>query len=188
MSKDTDQIVVGANGTVRVAPPATAIPAHIGAAFDAAWNDLGYTSEDGVTMTDAKTLEIIPVWQLFYPARRIVTDRDFTLAFALRQFAGEQVEFAFGGGEVTSEVEGYKFTPPEPEVIDERMLSVEWQDGAKTYRVILAKGMVTENVETQLMRSSAADLPITFGIIGESGVSPWQIQTDDEAFAAAVGS
>lgn len=186
--KDTDQIVVGANGTIRVAPPSTAIPAHIGAPFAGAWVDLGYTSEDGVTMVDAKTLEVIPVWQLFYAARRIVTDRDFTLAFALRQFAGEQVEFAFGGGEVTTAAEGYIFTPPDPEDIDERMLSVEWQDGTKTYRVIVAKGMVTENVETQLMRSAAADLPITFGIIGESGVTPWQLQTDDPAFADAAGS
>lgn len=189
MSKDTDQIVVGANGTVRVAPLGTPEPADIEAAFDAAWTDLGYTTEDGVTVTDSKTLENIPVWQLFYPARRIITERDFTVAFALRQFSGRQVEFAFGGGAVTADGAGkYRFTPPAPETIDERMLSVEWVDGDKTFRLILPRGIVTENVETQVVRTAASDLPITFGIVGQDGVDPWYLLTDDPDFADAVGS
>lgn len=185
--KTTDQIVVGANGTVRVAPTGTPEPADINAAFDGAWVDLGFTSEDGVTATDAKTLETIPVWQMFYPGRRIITERDFTLAFALRQFAGAQVEFAFGGGEVSADGPGaFRYTPPAPEVIDERMLAVEWLDDDKTYRLILPKGMVTENVETKIVRTAASDLPITFGVIGEDGVDPWYLLTDDPAFAEAT--
>jgi hypothetical protein len=189
MAKDVDQIVVGANGTVRVAPVGTAEPADIDAAFGAGWVDLGYTSEDGVTVTDSNTLETIPVWQLFYPARRIITERDFTVAFALRQFSGQQVEFAFGGGEVTSDGAGkYRFTPPAPEDLDERALAIEWLDGDKTFRLILPRGMVTENVETQVVRTAAADLPVTFGVIGTDTGQPWYLLTDDPDFADAVGS
>lgn len=187
MSKDTGQIVVGANGTVRVAPTTAVIPADIDAAYSGAWTDLGFTSEDGVTFTDAKTLETIPVWQLFYPARRIISERDATAVFALRQFSGNQVEFAFGGGEVSADGAGkYRFTPPSPEIVDERRLAIDWQDGDKNYRLIFAKGMVTENVETKILRTAAADLPITFGIIGEDGVDPWVILTDDPAFLEAT--
>lgn len=187
MGKDTDQIVIGANGTVRVAPTTATIPADIDAAYSGDWVDLGFTSEEGVTFVDSKTLESIMVWQLFYPARRVVTERDATVSFALRQFAGNQVEFAFGGGEVSEDGSGkYRFTPPSPEVIDERRLAIDWQDNDKTYRLILPKGIVTENVETKLVRSAAADLPITFGIIGEDGVDPWIMLTDDPAFIEAT--
>lgn len=187
MPKSTEEIVVGANGTIRVAPAGTPEPADIDAAWNAGWVDLGFTSEDGCTITDSKTLEKIPVWQLFYPARRIVTERDFTVAFTLRQFSGLQVEFAFGGGEVTADGAGkFRYTPPDPETIDSRMLGVEWLDGDKTWRLIVPLGMVTENVETKLLRTAAADLPITFGVIGQANVDPWYFLTDDPTFAEAT--
>jgi hypothetical protein len=189
MAKDTDQIVVGANGTIRVAPVATADPADVAAAWPAGWVDLGYTSEDGVTFTDARTLEAIPVWQLLYPARRVVTERDATVAFTLRQFSRDQVVFAFGGGDVVEDPPAasgnFRYTPPAPEVIDERRLGVEWLDGDKTFRLILPRGIVTENVETKIVRTAATDLPITFGILGVDGVDPWYLLTDDPDFAAA---
>lgn len=187
MAKETGQIVVGANGTVRVAPVGTAEPADISAAFAAGWVDLGFTSEDGVKFRDTKTVENIPVWQLFYPARKVISERDFQVEFALRQFAGHQVEFAFGGGEVSQDGAGkYRFTPPAPEVIDDRALSVEWVDGDFTFRLIIPKGMVAEDVETQLARATATDLPITFGVIGEDGIDPWYLLTDHPAFVEAT--
>lgn len=186
MSKDTNEIVVGANGSVRVAPLDATEPASIDVAFSGDWTDLGYTSEDGVTVTDAKTVEDIPVWQLFYPARKIVTSRDFMAAFVLRQFSGAQVEFAFGGGEVTVNGEGFRYTPPSPEDLDIRKLAVEWLDGDKTYRLIVTQGIVTENVETKLVRNAAADLPITFGGIGQAGIALWYLDTDDPTFSEAT--
>lgn len=186
MPKDTDQIVVGANGTVRVAPLATADPADVSLAWPAGWVDLGYTSEDGVTFTDSKTLEAIPVWQLLFPARRIVTERDATVAFVLRQFGPDQVKLAFGGGAITEDSPGnFRYVPPAPEVLSEQRLGVEWLDGDKTYRLIMPRGIVTENVETNIVRTAAADLPITFGIVGEDGVDPWYLLTDDPAFDPA---
>jgi hypothetical protein len=186
MAKDTDQIVIGANGSVRVAPLATADPADAAAAWPAGWVDLGYTSEDGVTFTDAKTLENIPVWQLLYPARRIITERDATAAFVLRQFGPDQVKLGFGGGDITEDSIGnFRYTPPAPELIDERRLGIEWLDGDKTFRLIMPRGLVTENVETNIVRTAAQDLPITFGIVGQDGVDPWYLLTDDPDFDPA---
>lgn len=188
MPKETDQIVVGANGTVRVAPTTAVEPTDISVAFAATWVDLGFTSEDGVTVTDSKTTEAIPVWQLFYPARRIVTERELSVAFTLRQFSGNQVEFAFGGGAVSLDSAGkYRFTPPSPETLDVRKLAIEWTDGSKTYRLIIPKGMVTENVETKIARTNAADLPITFSVIGDDTIAaPWYMLTNDPTFAEAT--
>lgn len=184
--KDVDEIVVGANGTVWAAPVGTAAPADQDAVPGAGWLDLGYTSEDGVTFRDAKTLEAIPVWQLFHPARRIVTERDTNVEFVLRQWGKDQVPFAFGGGEVTTPTAGnFKYTPPAPEEIDERALMVDWQDGTKHYRLVIIRGMVSEGVETNFVRAAAADLPITFSVNGSDVGDPWYLLTDDPAFDPA---
>jgi hypothetical protein len=190
VAKETDEIVIGANGTVRVAPVGTAIPTTSAAAFAAGWTDLGYTSEDGVTVTESRDLENIPVWQLFYPARRIITGRDLTIAFVLRQWSSDTVSLAFGGGDITWVAAGqYKYEPPAPEFIDERSLAVDWIDGDKNYRLIVPRGMVTENVETNITRTAAADLPITFGIIGSDDTgAPWTLFTDDPAFETLVSA
>lgn len=187
MAKETDEIVVGANGTVRVAPVGTAVPVGIAASYAGTWIDLGYTSEDGVTVRNSRTTVEIPVWQLMYAARRAVTGRDFTVAFVLRQWNESIVPFAFGGGSIATTAGPpayYTYTPPDPEDLDERALSVEWTDEAKTYRLHIPRGIVTENVETKIARANAADLPITFGVVGADGVTPWTLITNDPAFAA----
>lgn len=187
--KDTNEIVVGANGSILVAPVGTTGPTGINDPLDSAFIDLGYVSEDGVTFLDGKTTEPIPVWQLFYPARYIVTEKEASAAFALRQWGDDQVVFAFGGGSVTIDNPGeYRYTPPDPGIIDERAMAIEWVDGTKNYRLIIPRGFVTENVETNLIRTAASDLPITFGVIGEAGVAPWYFQTDDPAFQPPLGS
>jgi hypothetical protein len=189
MAKDTADIVVGANGSILVSPVDTALPASISAEFPAGWVDLGFSDENGAKVTDTKTITDIPVWQLFYPARKIVASRDMTLDFALRQFDAETVVLGFGGGEVFEDAAGeYHYEPPSPEFIDERAMAVEWADGSKNYRFIVKRGLVTSNTATEIVRTKASDIPITFGIIGEDGVVPWIFQTDDPSFADLVGS
>lgn len=184
MAKDVDEIVVGANGTVWTAPVGTAAPVDEETAPGAGWVDLGYLSEDGVTVNDSKSLEVISVWQLFHPARRIVTERDTTLNFVLRQWSKETIPFALGGADVTTVSPGHhKISPPAPEDIDERALMVDWQDGTKKYRWVVVRGMATEAVETNIVRSGPADLPVGFGINGADGADPWYILTNDPAFA-----
>lgn len=182
--KTVDEIVVGANGTVRFAPIGTAAPVDETVAPDAGWVDVGFLSDDGVTFHDAKTLEVIPVWQLFNPARRIVTERDTSLSMVLRQWSKTNVPFAFGGGTVSTPSAGhYKYAPPPPDLIDERSLMVDWADGTKKYRLLVVRGMVTEAVETQLHRAGAADLPVGYGVNGVDGADPWYLLTNDPAFA-----
>jgi hypothetical protein len=187
VAQDTDQIRVAANGHVYVAAVGTAAPTDVATAWASGWYDLGYVDDDGVTLTDGREMEEIPVWQLMYPARRIVTGRNYTAAFNLRQWNGGTVKFAYGGGIVAETSPGsgvYRFDPPAPEVIDERALGIEWADGSLIYRAIMPRGMVTEDVETKLVRSAAADLPISFSVLGEDGVQPWYLLTNDPALAA----
>lgn len=185
MAKNTDEIVVGANGSVLVAPLSADVPADIDEAFSADWIDLGYTSEDGVTVTDSKTQEAIRVWQLFYPARRIVTERDFTAAFVLRQFSRDTTELALGGTVSEDGPGAYRLTAPEPGAIDLRQVAIVWNDGTKNYRWLIYRGSVTDNVEIPIARTAPTDLAVTFGIAGADGETPWDLLTDDPAFEPA---
>lgn len=188
MTKDADQIVVAGNGSIYVAELGTTAPADITEDVGAGWIELGYANEDGVTFTDGKTIESITAWQSFYALRRIMTAKEGTLAFSLLQWNGATVRLAFGGGSVTQDSAGaYRYTPPEAGVVDERAMLIEWVDGDKNYRLIVPRGMVGEDVETNLTKSGAGELPISYGVNGQDGVDPWYLQTDDPAFEP-VGS
>lgn len=186
MSNDADEIVVGANGKVWVGAVEATLPTDP-TATPAGFSDLGYLNEDGLTPTDSKTLESINVWQSFFPVRRIVTERDFMVAFVMRQWNRVTVPLAFGGGsieEAPADSGVYKYTPPAPEDLDERAMIFDWKDGDRNYRIVVPRGMVTENVESNIVRSGAADLPITFSVNGDDAAEPWYLLTDDPAFAA----
>lgn len=186
-AKEVDQILVGANGSIWVAPVGTAAPATEIAAYGAGWIELGYVNEDGVSPRESRTIKDILVWQLFYAARKIVTARAFEVKFSLSQWTLTTLPLAFGGGAITEPTPNhYKYTPPSPETIDERSLGVDWVDGTKHYRLIIPRGLVSDAVETKLARTDAALLPITFAVIGDdAGGAPWYILTDDPVFEVA---
>lgn len=185
MPKDSDEVVVGANGQIFVAPVGTAQPADM-AAFSASWIDLGFANEDGVTVTVGKDVENIGAWQSMFPIRRVVTARDMSLSFALRQWNEVNLPLAWGGGTVTTDAGPpvhHRYEPPSPEDLDERALAIEWLDGAKVYRLFVARGIVMEAVESVINKGVASDLPITFGAVSDTGILPFTLETTDPAFA-----
>jgi hypothetical protein len=187
--ESASEIVIGASGNVWVAPTTATGPDDVGTAMDSSeWTELGFLSEAGATFTDAKTMFEVLVWQSFYPARRAISGRDSTIAFVLRQWNGATVAFAFGGGEIGSGGGEYSYTPPVASIIDERSLVLEWADDDKHYRLYMPRGIVTEAVTTNIVRTAAADLPITFGVITDGTVDPYILYTDDSAFAHVSGS
>src|SRR6185503_13529384 len=167
MPNDSSEIVVGANGTVWVAPVGTTLPADIDEALAVDFVDVGFVSENGATFTDSKEITDINAWQSFYPVRRIISSRSSQLAFAIRQWNSDNVKFAFGGGQVTSTANGFEYTPPDPSELDERALCLEWADDTKNYRLVFPRGLVSENVESTAARTSAMDLPITFSAVSD---------------------
>lgn len=184
--KDVDDILIGSNGSIYVAPVGTAAPADEVEALNAAFVDLGYASEDGVKLTDSKDMLIYKVWQLRYAAKRKITGRDFAAAFKLSQWNKDTVPLAFGGGTVTAPTAGhFKFVPPSFEDIDERAMVIEWFADDSTFRLIIPRGMVTENVETEVDAGAVSELPITFSVLGTDGVDPWYLLTDHPSFDPA---
>jgi hypothetical protein len=180
------EVVVGATGKIYVGPTSATAPTNINSPLVTPWVELGFVSEDGAKLTDAKTIENIGAWQSFYPIRRILTAREFMVDFAMRQWNQDNVPFAFGGGSVVNNSGGWKFTPPDPSTIDERSLTLTWADGIKRYMLYVPRGIATANTEAQLQRTSPADLAISFSALSDGVTSAYTLFTDDPAFTSSL--
>jgi hypothetical protein len=187
MPNDADEFVVAANGSINLAPVGSTLPTDM-SSLDAAFIELGYATEDGVTFSDAPTVEDIRSWQSPNPTRRLVTERNNSVAFQLQQWNADSFGLAFGGGTWSLVSAGppaiTRFDPPgAQDAIAEYSLAVDWQDGDKEYRLVVPRGNVAEGVETQLTRGGVAVLPITFGILVPDTGDSWNLYTNDPAIS-----
>lgn len=178
MPLDAERLNIAARGDLYVAPVGTTMPADVTASLNAAFRSVGYLNEDGATLSDSKNRDPIMAWQAFRPIAYVNTDVETTLACTLRQWDNVTVPLAFGGGTITSPSAGvYRYAPPAPEFIDERAAVLEWVQDTYKWRLCMTRVMLTESVETQLVRTSPGDLPITLGVLGSVGVDDWYILT-----------
>lgn len=182
MSNDAAQLVIAGTGTINVAPFGTALPEEVDSALHADFDPLGFITEDGAKFTDSKTIVDIAAWQSFYAVRKIITMREGLIEATLMEWDRRTVGLAFGGGTWTEPSPGsFVYTPPAPEYIDHRSLVVDINDGTNAWRIVIPKGIVVSNTESQFTRTGPALLPITFGVVGQDGVDPWYLATDSDA-------
>lgn len=182
---NAEQIAVAASGHISVAPIGTTLPTDPTAALDDAFVDLGYVTEDGVTFTAEPTVEDINAWQSATPVRRLVTARALTVTWQGLEWNKDTFALAFGGGTWTEPTSGvYQYDPPaDTDALAEYALVIDAADGDKNYRWIVKRGNVTDAVETNLVRSGAALLPVTFSALTPDGEdTAWLFLTDDAAF------
>lgn len=198
MANTAEEITVALTGSISIAPysGALTLPTDPASALDVAFVDLGYTTEDGVTFTATPSVEEIMAWQKATAVRRIVTNRESSIAFTLEQLNLDNWSLAFGGGTwvTTAESPGppvvpayHRYDPPaDADPLAEYACVVDFVDGAKRGRLVMIRGNVTESVETQFVRSEAAMLPIQVdGLTPDDADSAWYFLSNDAAFAAA---
>ncbi len=187
MAANADNVLVGSGGTIYIAPTGTTMPTNIDGALNAAFEEVGYISEDGITISAGVETAEVGAFQSFYPVRRLVTGRTLDLSFALREWREATLLLAFGGGEVAEAAGVYTYTPPAAgDALFERAMVVEWRDGDKDYRLVVPRGVVTESVETNITRSSAADLPVTFSVLSDDETqAAWSLISNDPGLEPA---
>lgn len=179
-----DEIVIAGTGTIYHAPEETPLPSYLTDDLDAAFLEVGYTSEDGAKFTDSKTTNHVRPWQSFYPVRTHITEKSATIEFAMLQWNESNMILAYGGGGIIEPVAGeYRYEPPSPETLAVRACVIDFTDGDKHYRFTGGRVFVTSNVESTWAKKGPALLPITLEVLAPpSGVQPWTIDSDDPAF------
>ncbi|MET9550534.1 hypothetical protein ABZY36_35315 [Streptomyces sp. NPDC006627] len=185
MANDADNVRVGLTGSILMAPKGTTAPADLDTPWDPAWLDLGFMSDDGVSMEYSTDVEDIGAWQSLSPVRRILTSVDMTLGFTAIELKTATIKLYFPGSTMT-DVSGtvHKLDIPAAPGPAEYAFGLEWLDGDIKNRLIVARGEVTERGTITLARSEAVGLEMTVSAYASSApeIATWL--SNDPAWAA----
>lgn len=182
MPKDATKVRVALTGTVFAADEGATVPADITVTPNASWLDLGYTSEDGVTLSVEQTTEDVAAWQSLEVLRTIVTAEPKAFNFVLRQLEKNTFLAAFGGSVVTVGANNYRWEPPASGAIPTKAYIVEFLDDTIKYRFIYRRVQQTGARELNFVRTGPVNLPMSYRVLAASPRS-WEVQTNDPAFA-----
>lgn len=102
-----------------------------------------------------------------------------TFSYALTH--GDVTTGAGTGSGVATVGAVFKYVPPNAGTLDERALGIDWTDGSKHFRLIIPKGIVQDKVDTDLVKTKEAELPLVFGATTVDGGAPYSLLTDASA-------
>lgn len=96
MALDSGNVRVAATGGVYVAPTGTTLPTNATSAINAAFDDMGYIDEGGVTEGQGTQSNDIRAWQLGAVVRKVRTQHDLTYSFTALETRDTVLEQFYG--------------------------------------------------------------------------------------------
>ncbi|MEV5369012.1 phage tail tube protein [Streptomyces albogriseolus] len=188
MANDSDNVRVALNGSIFLAAVGTTGPTDLTTAWGAGWVDLGYLSDDGVSMEYTTDVEDINAWQSLSPVRRVLTSVDMTLGFTAMELKASTVTAYFPGATITEVTEDtvWRLDIPAAPGPDERAIGLEWIDGTIKNRLVIPRGEITDRGAISLGRSAAVGLEMTVSAYASTApeIATWL--SNDPAWAAAA--
>lgn len=147
MALDSTKVRVAVTGAVSVAPLSTAAPTGTAGALNAAFKDLGYIGEDGVTETQPGSgdVERIKAWQGGATVRTIRTPSEDlpTWSFVLLETKKEVVELYYRTSVTQTATEGSYEVDAENQDSGHSFV-IDVVDGSELERVHIPRGFVSE--------------------------------------------
>lgn len=177
MAQSASEVRVAGAGKVWAAPSGSTLPTDSTSALDAAFVDMGYVTTDGVTFTLSRETEDLDAWQ-GSKVRVLTVAEPMSVEFQLMQTSQDALKLAFGGGTVTTATTFHTYEPPAG-TNAERVLVIEFTDGAEEYRYVIPRAQVEGDVTFTLTREGAVTYPLTFGVLDNT--PKFQIITEDSA-------
>jgi hypothetical protein len=163
MALDADNVRVAVTGAVYSGPTATTAPTGTAAATTG-FDDLGYVSEDGVTLSlpDAAESQPIKAWQNGATVRTIrsAPDENPTIVLTLIETKLEVIETVFGVTVTQVATEG-SFEIDVTETRTPLSFLIDVVDGAELVRAYAPQGVVTSVGEIALTNTTAIGYQIT---------------------------
>lgn len=187
MAVNADNVRVGLNGNVYVAPKGSTAPADLTSAWDPAWVDLGYLNDDGVEMEYGTDVEDIMAWQSLSPVRRVLTSVELTLAFTAIELRASAVTLYFPDSTITEVTADtvFKLDIPSAPGSAEMAFGFEWIDGDITNRVVIPRGEVTDRESVNFQRGEPVGLGMTVSAYASSSPELATWLSNDPSWAPA---
>lgn len=145
---------VGVTGAIHGAPDGTTLPTNATASLNAAFEELGYVTEDGVREQNGVEITEIKAWQDSAVVRKIQTSHDLTYQLAFMETSDQVLETFYGNYDNgTVEIRG------EQGVRQSWVIQVV--DGDDLLRIVIPDGQVTETGEVAYVNGEAVTYPVT---------------------------
>jgi hypothetical protein len=162
MALDADNVVVAITGAVYAAPLGTTAPTDYATALNAAFKDLGYLGEDGVSITPNEASKKLKAWQNGQTVKTIRKGEDITVAFELIELRSEDAQKAYWGEGATVASGGLTVTVTDLSGSTPIMLVVEAHDGDVGTRYFFPKATLSERGTISLLSDNYQAMPVTF--------------------------
>lgn len=167
MSLNAADVQVGVTGAIYVAPHATAAPTAEDSALDAAFDDLGYASDDGVTEKRDQSRDKIKAWQGAKVVRETITESSLSYQFTLIETNARTVEVYYG-----TAPDGTGRLVVDPSANGGRKAWViDVLDGAKLTRIYVPEGEVTEVGEQKYKNGEPIGYEVTITCYPSAAIS-----------------
>lgn len=170
---DANEIRIAPNGHVYVASANTAAPTDLSTALSSSWTDLGYCTEDGVTLAYGVDLNDINAWQSAVPVKRGLSGVSLEISFTLMQTNKEVLELYFGDASWANGASGVATmtVPSNPIIADmEHAIVIEYtDDNDDNYRLYCGRGIVSDREEIALKREDAVMYGVTYVAFDNNG-------------------
>lgn len=154
MALDATKVRVGVTGAVYLADTDDTLPTDATTALDAAFADVGFIHEDGVTETQDTDTNDIVAWQNGAKVRKVQTSHDLMYAFTMLETSPVTLEAYYGNHlDGVVEIDG-KELPHKAWV-----LSV--LDGDHVLRAVIPDGQITERGEITYANGEAVGREVT---------------------------
>lgn len=145
---------VGVTGAIYGAPDGTTLPTNATASLNAAFEEFGYVTEDGVREQNGVEITEIKAWQDSAVVRKIQTSHDLTYQLAFMETSDQVLETFYGNYDNgTVEIRG------EQGVRQSWVIQVV--DGDDLLRIVIPDGQVTETGEVAYVNGEAVTYPVT---------------------------
>jgi hypothetical protein len=160
-------VLVGSTGGAYVAPDTTTLPTDATTALNAAFEEVGYISDDGVSQSISEDITDLKAWQNGDVVRKIQTSHDLTYSFTMIETSDVTLDtyygnYAAGAVEITGDQLPHK----------RWVLSVV--DGDDLLRVVIPDGQITERGDIVYQNGDAVGYPITISCFpDDSGVKAY---------------
>lgn len=179
MALAANEVRKGLTGHLYMAPVGTTMPTDTSTPLSGGWEELGYTSDDGVSFAVDTSTESHTPWQSRRPVRSDVTDQTETLTFTLWQTNADNLKLAYGGGTITAGTgDDVIFTPPAAVTDDDKAFVFEVQDGAVIDRFLIYRGSPTLSGDVVFNKSDVTGFELEVVVL-DTEDGPWKLITND---------
>lgn len=170
---DATEVRIAPTGHIFIANSQTTAPTNLSTAMSASWTDLGYATEDGVSLAYSVDTSTIMGWQSAVELKRGLSGVTLEVSFTLLQTNKEVTAAYWGGSSWANGAAGVATltVPSNPSISSmEHAMVIEYTDDAgKIQRFYMGRGMVTDRQEITLKRDDAVAYGITFVAADNNG-------------------